>query len=383
MMMERKQNSMKRLIILIAACVMCLSGCSSSKVITPGNEKDYFAHVTMQIDETDPYAYAGAVDYIFAGTVTRILSNKITAGNTKSRYAIRVDENIKGELKEIVEAYKNGGVRKDGLVLLVESDKRQDSGLPEEGKSYVFMAYGQEDGTLLLSEFFDNRECSEALIEEYREYYENEIPFERERYSSKYDISPEKTALKLGRFEDETIYDVPAPEHLSVSADASGLMETEWRAADESLLPEQIISVIHEKTGIESWDGWQMMIHFFNDEKSEGMLQLRYAIKDRIITNKAVTCAIEGGRINDLYLTQIDGRADEEDLLKRVKKFAESTEQEKYQFKENEEFIEETVQYTYNYANEALVYVYNLFFYEGKGDMRVINNSLASEYLIP
>ena len=69
--------------------------------------------------------------------------------------------------------------------------------------------------------------------------------------------------------------------------------------------------------------------------------------------------------------------------MKRVKKFAESTEQERYQFKENEEFIEETVQYTYNYANEALVYVYNLFFWEGEGDMRVINNSLGSEYLIP
>ena len=374
---------MKRLIILITACVICLCGCSSSAVNIPGNEKDYFAHVTMEIDETDPYAYAGAVDYIFAGTVTRILSNKITASNTKSRYAIQVDENIKGELKEIVEAYKVGGVRKDGLVLLVESDRRQDSGLPEEGKSYVFMAYAQEDGTLLLSEFFDDRECNEALIEEYREYYENEIPFERERYRSKYDISPEKTALKLGHFEDETIYDVPAPEHLSVSADASGLIETEWCAADESLLPEQIISVIHENTGIDSWDGWQMMIHYYNEEETEGLLQLRYAIKDRIITNKAVTCAIEGGKINDLYLTEIDGNADEEDLLKRVKKFAESTEQERYQFKENEEFIEETVQYTYNYANEALVYVYNLFFYEGEGDMRVINNSLGSEYLIP
>lgn len=60
------------------------------------------------------------------------------------------------------------------------------TGLPEVEKQYIFPAYAQSDGSLTLSEVFDNREYNEDLAAEYSDYSDNEIPFERKRFTSKY-----------------------------------------------------------------------------------------------------------------------------------------------------------------------------------------------------
>ena len=43
-----------------------LSGCSS-KTVTWNGDVEYYAHVSMVVDETDLYAYVGVVDYVFVG----------------------------------------------------------------------------------------------------------------------------------------------------------------------------------------------------------------------------------------------------------------------------------------------------------------------------
>ena len=50
------------------------------------------------------------------------------------------------------------------------------------------MAYAQPDGSLVLSEFFDNREVSDKIIKVYEDCYENAKPFTRERFKSRYDV---------------------------------------------------------------------------------------------------------------------------------------------------------------------------------------------------
>ena len=74
-------------------------------------------------------------------------------------------------------------------MLLYESDNLQDTGLPEVGKTYIFMAYAQPDGSLLLSEFYGNVQYSEEEHNKFLDYIENEIPYEGERFTSEYDIS--------------------------------------------------------------------------------------------------------------------------------------------------------------------------------------------------
>ena len=91
-----------------------------------------------------------------------------------------MDKNLKGELAESVICAKEGGLRKDGTMLLVASGEKKDTGIPEDGRQYIFMANAQLDGSLLLSTFLDDRPYSAELLQEYLEYCENEIPSDEE-----------------------------------------------------------------------------------------------------------------------------------------------------------------------------------------------------------
>lgn len=182
-------------LIAVLCVLLTLSGCSAKTVEWNGSV-EYYAHVSMVVDETDMYAYVGVVDYVFVGTVEDVVRNMIPdepggSDEDLSVYKLRVDKNLKGELAESVECSKHGGLRKDGTMLLMYSDRARDTGLPETGKQYIFLAYAQPDGSLTLSEFFDNRPYDEALLREYTDYCENEVPFDRTRFVSKYDKGQE------------------------------------------------------------------------------------------------------------------------------------------------------------------------------------------------
>ena len=61
---------------------------------------------------------------------------------------IHVDKNLKGELAESVICAKEGGLRKDGTMLLVASGEKKDTGIPEDGRQYIFMANAQLEAKL-------------------------------------------------------------------------------------------------------------------------------------------------------------------------------------------------------------------------------------------
>ena len=187
----------------ILLCIVCVAFISALLIVSTGDdvtwngETECLGQLTMVLDFTNPYEYVGIVDYVFVGTVDEIedivLPDKRTEFEQSfSTYHIRVDKNLKGELVEDIVCSKMGGLKSDGTMLLVAAETPDgklvlDNGLPELGRQYVFMAYGQPDGSLTLSEIFDNREYNEELLEEYQEYVENEIPFDRERFVSDFD----------------------------------------------------------------------------------------------------------------------------------------------------------------------------------------------------
>lgn len=374
---------MRKLITVSMLWMILLNGCAKTpKVIAPTDEISYFAHVTMAVDETDPYVYTGTMDYVFAGTVKEVLRNVIDPKDRKDKgescYAVHVERNLKGTLEEEIEVRKKGGVDRNGVMQLLESDSRKDTGLPIAGKTYIFMAYAQQDGSLLLSEFFDQRECSEELIAEYEEYIANEIPSERERFHSVYERK--KEILRLNRWLDLSVHGPEKePVYVPLACSAEGLEETEWTEMDPDLIPEEMKDQLRKDFPDLNLDGWQMMIHYYDEEKTAGILQLRYQI-GRIITTRAVSAHISDGRITAMYYTDMDGEAEEADLLRRVQTFEEMYEQEKYPLGENEKFLDETATYTYDCSTEKLIYTYNLFFEEESG---VINNSIGCEYEIP
>ena len=170
---------------LLLFSVFLLCACT----VRPNGEVIY-NHVLMVegFDDTSLYDFAGICDYVFLGEVTQAQA-VIKSADERSHYKIKVLQNLKGTLCPEVEVEKHGGYLRDGTLCLLQSDTNTDMQLlPEEGKQYLFMAYAQSDGSLILTEFYGNIPYSgEAQLAEYRAYVENQTEFERERFVSKYD----------------------------------------------------------------------------------------------------------------------------------------------------------------------------------------------------
>ena len=183
---------MKKIIVLnivILILFITLTSCSQGDAEIEPNGIVVYNRVTLINDETNLYVSVGYVDYVFVGTVTELLKNISDLDCPDSVYKINVIENLKGSLTDTqgnlvdtVEVRKHGGYRKDGTLVLSETDFTKDSGLPEIGKQYIFLAFGQHDGSLLLAQINGNIEYTDSVKADYIYYIENQIEAERERY---------------------------------------------------------------------------------------------------------------------------------------------------------------------------------------------------------
>ena len=169
------------------------------------------------INYNDLKQVVGSADYVFVGTVESdegtVYKNYVTMetenGGTKevgtlySNYMVTVIENIKGNLitDKPIPVQKSGGLSEDGTTIyLYEGDE-----LPRVGAAYIFFAYAQQDGSLLISGPVSNihltrkcieREAEAKAVDNYKELpdyheileaYENQVEEERIRFKSAYD----------------------------------------------------------------------------------------------------------------------------------------------------------------------------------------------------
>lgn len=123
------------------------------------------------------------------------------------------------------------------------------------------------------------------------------------------------------------------------------------------------------------------MVHYYDQEKNIWLVQFRYAINEEVVTNRLITCSYENGKINQIAYSNISKSVNEEHIITRVDSFKNKYTQEK-KLKDDEEFISEIIEYTYNYNVDKLIYVYNLFFYKGQYELRIIDNDTVSEHFI-
>ena len=183
----------------------------NSKIVKTSYMEGDFA-----INYNDLNQVVGSADYVFVGTVESdegtVYKNYVTMetenGGTKevgtpySNYMVTVIENIKGNLitEKPVPVQKSGGLSEDGTTIyLYEGDE-----LPMVGATYIFFAYAQQDGSLLISGpvsnidlDVNNDENTEAnAIDSYKkltdyheilEAYENQVEEERIRFKSSYE----------------------------------------------------------------------------------------------------------------------------------------------------------------------------------------------------
>ena len=147
----------------------------------------------------------GITDYVFVGVVSEEMETEyknethyFIEGEERihadplTKYKIQVLTNIKGELltDEPIELKKDGGIALDGKsIYLYPGDT-----LPVVGKTYIFSAFCQKNGTLIASgpnstvEIDENNQTE--AIESFKKAYEDEIvPMERERFISLYDVN--------------------------------------------------------------------------------------------------------------------------------------------------------------------------------------------------
>ncbi|OJG96598.1 hypothetical protein RV18_GL002104 [Enterococcus termitis] len=177
----------------------------------------YAIHADYTLDVNNPNEVVGGSDYVFVGKVIdntgTTYKNKTPLeqedgsikylGEAFTNYKIEVITNLKNKLvtsKEITLA-KQGGIREDGSAY----DIFEDDLLPEAGKVYIFTAYTQDDGSLLVSGAnstvsFDKqtknidtpKELAETEeVQKYEDAVNNQISTETDNLDSVFDSNKE------------------------------------------------------------------------------------------------------------------------------------------------------------------------------------------------
>jgi len=100
--------------LIFILILVFLSGCINNDVMPNG--KTIYNHVFMAVDETNMKEVVGSVDYVFIGTVTGINQRVISNDYPQEYYAVRVEENLKGELwtDSDIEVSKQEAIQKTG-----------------------------------------------------------------------------------------------------------------------------------------------------------------------------------------------------------------------------------------------------------------------------
>ena len=185
---------MKRIIALgfvLTIFLASFTGCS--KEVKPNGETIY-NHVSMVGDETNMFEVIGFADYVFVGVVESVNKRDIDDEFPNEYYSVAVAENLKGSLitDSNIEVIKRGGYSRKGTLILYASDNLVGAGLCEVGEKYIFIGFGQPDGSLLLEYLSGNVEYTDDLYYNYLAFIENQMDIERERFKSSYDLEYEK-----------------------------------------------------------------------------------------------------------------------------------------------------------------------------------------------
>ncbi|EAH1634498.1 cell surface protein [Listeria monocytogenes] len=163
---------MKKTTMGIIASTISIIGIGCFLTVNPHAEKTkpekkevptYAIHSDYTLDIDNPNEVVGDADYVFVGKVTQETGTDYKnetpieqeddsikyIGEAYTNYKVEVISNLKNELamdKEIV-LQKQGGIREDGSAY----DVFEDDQLPEVGNIYIFTAYTQDDGSLLVA----------------------------------------------------------------------------------------------------------------------------------------------------------------------------------------------------------------------------------------
>ncbi len=181
-------------------------------VLIQNNKKDMASLTIIRqkadsvIDPDNPREVVGFADYYFVAKVIKTVKtdyrNSVVVETSTGRkeisipytiYEMSVVKNIKGALPtdHDIQVTKAGGLMKDNSAILLFEDDL----MPEYDKTYIIAASVQPNGEILISGSnalqevpgLDQSSNTEDLFGIYTAFYEEEVYFQRARYTSKYD----------------------------------------------------------------------------------------------------------------------------------------------------------------------------------------------------
>ena len=151
----------------------------------------------------------------------------------------------------------------------------------------------------------------------------------------------------------------------------------EWYSSNPEL--KVFADYVSENLNTQINENWQVTVHFYDAEKTLGLVKFLYYIGDEIATNKSIIFNLDNGKADIMYYSCLNGKTDEAKLQSRVNSFKENHKQEKYQLNDEEKLVEEFTLYIYRYDTDELSYDYNVVFLNEWG---VYNNDYGTFCII-
>ena len=141
----------KKIILAVALAILVLFGYVAG-VTKKGAEALIYVAIA---DISDMQSVVDSVNCIFVGVVKES-DTLIFDYDGKSEFQIQVVKNIKGELPTETTVYKHGGHFINGNEVVVKADDESYTPMPEVGKQYLFLAFEQESGEVIIADYYGN-----------------------------------------------------------------------------------------------------------------------------------------------------------------------------------------------------------------------------------
>ena len=141
----------KKIILAVALAILVLFG-----YVAGVTKKGAEALINVVVaDLRDMQSVVDSVNCIFVGVVKES-DTLIFDYDGKSEFQVQVVKNIKGELPTETTVYKHGGHFINGNEVTVKADDESYTPMPEVGKQYLFLAFEQESGEVIIADYYGN-----------------------------------------------------------------------------------------------------------------------------------------------------------------------------------------------------------------------------------
>lgn len=141
----------KKIILAVALAILVLFG-----YVAGVTKKGAEALINVVVaDLRDMQSVVDSVNCIFVGVV-KDSNTLIFDYDGKSEFQVQVVKNIKGELPTETTVYKHGGHFINGNEVIVKADDESYTPMPEVGKQYLFLAFEQESGEVIIADYYGN-----------------------------------------------------------------------------------------------------------------------------------------------------------------------------------------------------------------------------------